>query len=97
MLLPPQVSSLCAVLCDPQVLVKRQAMDFVLCALPAHNKQLTQSDMTRLCEAAINTLLKRDMSLNRRVYSWLLGTQVSVAVLTGELGLQLPSRQVRLL
>ncbi|KAL7983595.1 hypothetical protein Chor_000471 [Crotalus horridus] len=37
---------------------------------------LSRSDVVHLLSAAVQTLLRRDMSLNRRLYSWLLGYDI---------------------
>lgn len=41
---------------------------------PLHNSQLTRPDMVKVITAAIKVVLRRDMSLNRRLYAWLIGT-----------------------
>lgn len=48
-------------------------------AFPLHNSQLTHSDMAKIVKYAINVLLRRDMSLNRRFYAWLLGTSTNLS------------------
>ncbi|KAL3881558.1 hypothetical protein ACJMK2_027984, partial [Sinanodonta woodiana] len=68
------VDALCSAVQDTSVLVQRSFLDFLLLAFPLHNGQLTRSDMKKIVQAAINVLLRRDMSLNRRLYAWLLGT-----------------------
>jgi hypothetical protein len=40
-----------------------------------HNKQLTKIDMMKIIVVSLHILLKRDMSLNRRIYAWFLGTE----------------------
>lgn len=40
-----------------------------------HNKQLTKIDMMKIITVSLHILLKRDMSLNRRIYAWFLGTE----------------------
>jgi hypothetical protein len=40
-----------------------------------HNKQLTSIDMMKIITVTLHILLKRDMSLNRRIYAWFLGTE----------------------
>jgi hypothetical protein len=40
-----------------------------------HNKQLTPIDMMKIITVTLHILLKRDMSLNRRIYAWFLGTE----------------------
>ena len=42
-----------------------------------HNKQLTKIDMMKIITGTLHLLLKRDMSLNRRIYAWFLGTEQS--------------------
>ena len=42
-----------------------------------HTGQLTRADLGRVVEAALNVVLRRDMSLNRRLYAWMLGTNTS--------------------
>ena len=44
-----------------------------------HNKQLTKIDMMKIITVSLHLLLKRDMSLNRRIYAWFLGTEQSSA------------------
>lgn len=91
---------------DTSVLVQRSALDFLLIGFPIHNSQLTHQDMILLIKAALVTILRRDMSLNRyrklhyvnnsirifvthffirvicrRLFAWLLGTEVSTSIL----------------
>ena len=54
--------------------MQRSLLDFLTVAFPLHNSQLTHSDMAKIVKASINILMRRDMSLNRRFYAWLLGT-----------------------
>ena len=42
-----------------------------------HNKQLTKVDTMKIITVTLHILLKRDMSLNRRIYAWFLGTEQS--------------------
>jgi hypothetical protein len=58
-----------------QSLVQRSILDFLLVCLPMHNKQLTKIDMMKIITVTLHILLKRDMSLNRRIYAWFLGTE----------------------
>ncbi|KAJ8315121.1 hypothetical protein KUTeg_007271 [Tegillarca granosa] len=71
------VKAVCHAVKDTVVLVQRVSLDFLLQAFPMHNGQLTKSDMAKIVKAAITVVLRRDMSLNRRLYSWLLGMTVS--------------------
>jgi hypothetical protein len=60
-----QVNALCAGVQDSSVLVQRSALDLLLVGFPMHNSQLVRMDMVRLVTAALVTILRRDMSLNR--------------------------------
>ncbi|CRK96401.1 CLUMA_CG009818, isoform A [Clunio marinus] len=70
------MSGLCACLNDSVILVQRNTLEFLLLGFPLHTHFLPQSDVIKLVTNALNTILRRDMSLNRRLYSWLLGTEV---------------------
>ena len=70
------VGSLCASLEDQSVLVQRSALEFLLAAFPPHGSHLIlKTDVVKLLGAAVTTLLRRDMSLNRRLFTWLLGNE----------------------
>lgn len=72
------MSGLCGCLNDSVILVQRNALEFLLTAFPMHNAySLKEQDLIRLVTNALNTILRRDMSLNRRLYSWLLGSEVN--------------------
>lgn len=62
---------------DDQVLVQRGFLDLLLSHLPLNSPVLTQrasvSDVQRLVHAATAVVLRRDMSLNRRLWTWFLG------------------------
>ena len=73
-----QVEGICHAVQDTSVLVQRSLLDFLTVAFPLHNSQLTHSDMAKIVKASINILLRRDMSLNRRFYAWLLGTGIQI-------------------
>lgn len=70
------MSGLCACLNDTVILVQRNTLEFLLLGFPLHTNLLPQSDVIKLVTNALCTILRRDMSLNRRLYSWLLGTEV---------------------
>lgn len=70
------MSGLCACLNDAVILVQRNTLEFLLLGFPLHTNLLPQSDVIKLVTNALCTILRRDMSLNRRLYSWLLGTEV---------------------
>ncbi|XP_018014100.1 protein dopey-1 isoform X2 [Hyalella azteca] len=74
--LDTMVSGLCSCLVSGTVLVQRAALDLALVALPLHNSRLLlPHDSVRLVSAALLALLRRDTSLNRRLFSWLLGEE----------------------
>lgn len=62
---------------DDELLVRRNALDFVVShlALSSHVVRaiLNEDDRVILTDAVLGCVLRRDLSLNRRVYSWLLG------------------------
>lgn len=78
------VNALCAAVQDTSVLVQRSALDLLLVGFPMHNSQLVRADMVRLVTAALVTILRRDMSLNRRLFAWLLGSEVNISLLSSE-------------
>ena len=52
-------------------------MELLLQGLPLHQPQFDHSDMVSLVSSVLVTLLRRDMSLNRRLFTWLLGTEIN--------------------
>lgn len=70
------MTGLCACLNDSVILVQRNTLEFLLLGFPLHTNLLPQSDIIKLVTNGLSTILRRDMSLNRRLYSWLLGTEV---------------------
>lgn len=77
-----QVQALCAGVQDTAVLVQRSSLDLLLVGFPMHNSHLDRADMVKLVTAALTTILRRDMSLNRRLYSWLLGSEIDISLLS---------------
>ncbi|XP_071529639.1 protein DOP1A isoform X2 [Panulirus ornatus] len=78
------VSALCQAMEDTSVMVQRAALDLTLAALPMHNTQLLRPDLVRIVTSAILVLLRRDMSLNRRLYAWLMGSEINLSLLSSE-------------
>uniref|UniRef100_A0A2K5REA3 DOP1 leucine zipper like protein B n=1 Tax=Cebus imitator TaxID=2715852 RepID=A0A2K5REA3_CEBIM len=78
------VKSLCTSLLDSNVLVQRNNLEIVLFFFPFYTCldsseraiPLRRSDIVHILSAATQTLLRRDMSLNRRLYAWLLGSDI---------------------
>uniref|UniRef100_A0AAY4AEP0 Dopey N-terminal domain-containing protein n=1 Tax=Denticeps clupeoides TaxID=299321 RepID=A0AAY4AEP0_9TELE len=70
---------------DSSVLVQRSTLDLILFCFPFHMSQATRPDMIRILSAALHVVLRRDMSLNRRLYAWLLGKELAmVGILQGK-------------
>ncbi|XP_065193461.1 protein dopey-1 homolog isoform X2 [Sycon ciliatum] len=67
------VKGLSAALTDSVVLVQRSALDILVALLPLHQEFFQRADTVLLLRSALLTLLRRDMSLSRRLYTWLLG------------------------
>ena len=67
------MSGLCLCLTDSVILVQRNTLEFLLLGFPLHTTLLMQNDLIKLVTNSLRTILRRDMSLNRRIYSWLLG------------------------
>ena len=72
-----QVRALKACLEDSAVLVQRNTLDLLTTAFPFHSSQLTRDDQSEVLDSALLVVLRRDMSLNRRLYAWLLGVTTS--------------------
>ena len=65
-------------LSDDQILVQRTFLDLLVSHLPLNAgfyTKVTANDMKLLVTAAISVVLRRDMSLNRRLWSWFLGPE----------------------
>ena len=58
-------------------MVQRSTLDLLLHVFPIHSCHLTQSDTVIVLTAAVGVVLRRDMSLNRRLYAWLIGTDAN--------------------
>ena len=68
-------------LCDKQTLLQRGYLDLLLSHLPLNSPVLVESidkgELQRLVTAAMNVVVRRDMSLNRRLWAWFLGPDAS--------------------
>lgn len=79
------LKAVCLSLQDSNVLVQRNMLEILLyffplatCLDPVEKCiSLTDEDMVAVVSAAALTVLRRDMSLNRRLYAWLLGTDIN--------------------
>ncbi|KAI0482939.1 Dopey, N-terminal-domain-containing protein [Xylariaceae sp. FL0804] len=66
---------------DEQILIKRGFLDLLVTHLPLHSKvlqtKIKPDDLQLLLRAAAGVVLRRDMSLNRRLWAWFLGPDTS--------------------
>ena len=66
-------------LADEQALVQRAFLDLLVTHLPLHasvfHGQVVPKDLNLLISAAVGVVLRRDMSLNRRLWSWFMGPE----------------------
>jgi hypothetical protein len=73
------IRSFAAGLSDDQLLIQRGYLDLLVTHLPLHSKVLQTKakggDLELLLRAAVGVTVRRDMSLNRRLWSWLLGPE----------------------
>nr|XP_039257072.1 protein dopey-1-like [Styela clava] len=74
------VHAVCEALQDENILTQRATLDVLGLCFPLSSLPISRSDMQQILSAALYILLRRDMSLNRRLYSWILGTDVSKAM-----------------
>ena len=80
---------------DDQMLVQRGFLDLLATRLPLHSPALQVTaegrDLEQLVAAAVSVVLRRDMSLNRRLWTWLLGPD---AVSSGTAGADQPKSPI---
>ncbi|KAI0348103.1 hypothetical protein BDW22DRAFT_1350250 [Trametopsis cervina] len=72
------IRAISAALEDDDSLVRRSALDILLQSLPVDGvavKKASPEDRSILMRAATSVVLRRDLALNRRLYTWLLGTE----------------------
>jgi len=66
---------------DDQLLIQRGFLDLLVSHMPLHSamfhQQVTTKDLELLVVAAVSVVARREMSLNRRLWSWLLGPETS--------------------
>ena len=67
-------------LADEQLLIQRGFLDLLVTHLPLHadvlQKRVKAEDLELLVAAAAGVVARRDMSLNRRLWAWLLGPEI---------------------
>ncbi|KZO91887.1 hypothetical protein CALVIDRAFT_601960 [Calocera viscosa TUFC12733] len=77
------VRAFAASLEDENLLVRRGVMDILVQSLPVDSlalKNCSVEDRILLMKATVSVVLRRDLSLNRRLYAWLLGPSESSEV-----------------
>ena len=66
-------------LTDEQILIQRGFLDLLVTHLPLHSSVLqtrvSGDDLEKLVAAAVSVVARRDMSLNRRLWTWILGPE----------------------
>ncbi|KJH53289.1 Dopey protein [Dictyocaulus viviparus] len=78
------VAALCATANDSgSPLVQRNLLDFLSAAFPLDSKNLTREDFVQLVMRCVFVVLRRDMSLNRRLYTWLMNPTGGNVAITG--------------
>ena len=69
---------------DEQLLIQRGFLDLLVSHLPLHadvlRQKVTSRDLELLVAAAANVVARREMSLNRRLWTWFLGPGVSASL-----------------
>lgn len=71
------IRAFAAALEDENLLVRRAALDILVQSMRVNSfmmKRAQRVDRVILMRAATGVVLRRDLSLNRRLYTWLLGT-----------------------
>ncbi|KUI61390.1 Protein dopey [Cytospora mali] len=80
-------------LADEQLLIQRGFLDLLVTHLPLHSKVIQKrvkpDDLELLLKAAAGVVTRREMSLNRRLWTWLLGPEPPAG--ETESGLESPS------
>ncbi|KZO90907.1 hypothetical protein CALVIDRAFT_589701 [Calocera viscosa TUFC12733] len=74
------VRAFAASLDEENLLVRRGIMDILVQSLPVDSlalKKRSSEDRLLLMKATVSVVLRRDLSLNRRLYAWLLGSSES--------------------
>uniref|UniRef100_A0A0K0E6R9 Dopey_N domain-containing protein n=1 Tax=Strongyloides stercoralis TaxID=6248 RepID=A0A0K0E6R9_STRER len=90
------IAALCAAADDDgSTLVQRNLLDFLCSAFPLNSQHLSEPDLVQLLRRCLFVVLRRDMSLNRRLFQWLLnrsgdsgGTSIPVNGNENEIDLQ---------
>eukprot|EP01133_Synstelium_polycarpum_P019050 gene19050-22806_t len=62
-------------LSDHNSLVQRNMLELITSVFPISNKIFSEESLENIIKAAVTVVTHKDMSLNRRLYTWLLGPQ----------------------
>ncbi|XP_042313382.1 protein dopey-2 isoform X2 [Sceloporus undulatus] len=92
------IKAFCVSMLDSNVLVQRNILEVVLFFFPFYSSldpsesaiPLSRADIVHLLSAAVQTLLRRDMSLNRRLYAWLLGSDIKGGIFVPDSSVSMP-------
>ncbi|XP_065649698.1 protein dopey-1 isoform X2 [Hydra vulgaris] len=68
------VNALCAAFDDTNVLTQRITLDFAITYISFNSSPFCKYHIVKLLTYALGVLLRRDMSLNRRIFQWFLNT-----------------------
>lgn len=67
------IQALCAVAEDPgSTLIQRHLLDFLSATFPLSSSSVEKQDLVQILQRCLFVVLRRDMSLNRRLFQWLL-------------------------
>ena len=66
--------SLAEMLEDKLVLVQRGVLELLVNYFPLNSSLFREQDVLLIVQSAVTVVLRRDMSLNRRLYAWILAT-----------------------
>uniref|UniRef100_A0A1I7XQT0 Dopey_N domain-containing protein n=1 Tax=Heterorhabditis bacteriophora TaxID=37862 RepID=A0A1I7XQT0_HETBA len=78
------VAALCATADDSgSPLVQRHLLDFLCSAFPLDSKNLNRENFVQLIRRCLFVVLRRDMSLNRRLYTWLMNPTGGAVAVSG--------------
>ncbi|ORX62705.1 hypothetical protein DM01DRAFT_1314259 [Hesseltinella vesiculosa] len=71
------IRAFAATLKDPNLLVQRGMLELLVQNYVLRFRTLAHDDLVTLTRSALSIVLRKDMSLNRRLYAWLLGTDTN--------------------
>lgn len=74
------VRAFASTLSDQQLLVQRGILELLVQNFMLKSRMISHDDLVILMRSALGIVLRKDMSLNRRLYAWLLGSEGSSQV-----------------